>query len=264
MRAHEFARPPVPSGINLYAALECFNAASGRGGASDLDWYGGDPREILEMLYGTASAAKFAARIEELAEDIGPLPMPRSIRRLPTWDIDGSEACWERWQEGHEKIWRGMSRSQGRVSNPIVKVVVNLTGAWMLKSEQYFWAGAVALAFTQALEMAGYRVQIDVGIASKNAMSSGNSVDYRVRVKDAEQPLNIGALAAWCCTPTPQRLLAFAWKYAEPEQCAPGLGQTTSPAIDDDEVYFNRVDNKRAAIALLKATLERYTKEKAA
>lgn len=257
MDSSQFCRPPLPSAVNASQAIA--DIALQRSSAG----IGTTCAEAYQLLAGYAPATKWSEMVDRLADQVSAIRVP-SIRRLPCWDIDGSEASWERWYDGHEKVWRGMRRASGGPSRRIVRVLLQCAFRWNVKPDEVAWGGAVALAMTRALEQAGYRVELIGVVASRAAFEDGSGRIYRVRLKEADQPVDIGRLSSWVCCPATQRMMAWGWDSSVESRVAPNRGYALPVRGDEDDIVIDGVTSYETATNLVAHLMRRFGGEEAA
>lgn len=164
-------------------------------------WMCSDRPDVTNYKHAIAAMAepKFDAgvkRIETLARKID-VPAPRSIRRRLTRGDHGDELDMSRvWNGDLENAWTRATRqaSQG-ASRVLVQVFVGAPSS--TKSEQVAWRGVAALALADALEQAGYTVNVEA-MRRANLACSGNTArhDISVTVKADGEPLDLHRAAS--------------------------------------------------------------------
>jgi hypothetical protein len=93
--------------------------------------------------------------------------------------------------------------SAGRV----VKVVVNVAASGSIGTDQLFTRGAAAVMVADLIEASGLRSEIWICEGSDNNGSWG--IDFRVKLKEPDQPLDMDLLAFACCHAAVIRRLFF-------------------------------------------------------
>lgn len=99
------------------------------------------------------------------------------------------------------------------LSRPVVSLAVSITCANKLESGDFIRRGAVYLTIINALEAAGMRVELYALIGTYSGSPSdkeGRVIFTAVRIKDADQDINLQALAYIIAHPAAFRRLGFA------------------------------------------------------
>lgn len=160
------------------------------------EWYGGH--------VGKKACREFHAKgwpegLAKLRETLGILRLdtrPTSIRRRGSWTNEGDEVCMERVYLGNlDTAWHRVSPRQANGPS-VVRLFVRIGANASVSPEQLFWSGAVALTLCDALEEAGYAVEI-VGFSESKGVYSDEKLSlFTVKVKGSDEPLNMTRLAA--------------------------------------------------------------------
>src|SRR5690606_14947015 len=110
-----------------------------------------------------------ARRLQDITRELTP-PTTMSRRRKPAWREEGDELSVDRALTGQ---WDAAWRSSRRVWCAGPATVTLLTywgGNAVVTTDQLFWQGAAAAVLCDALEDAGYRVQLIAGSTTINCM----------------------------------------------------------------------------------------------
>jgi len=178
------------------------------------DWYGGltSVQQAKDLV--TKGWTEGASRIKTLAESLqASIPEPTSIRRKLAWSDEGDEIDMGKVYSGQlDSCWQTTKRRSTGVA-PIIKVNVPWGGHCGRDSEELFWTAAPALAIADALETAGYRVELEtITEIQHRDIHNGHTEErqiIRVCLKDAHSPIDMGTLAALCCHSGVFRTLGF-------------------------------------------------------
>lgn len=111
--------------------------------------------------------------------------------------LDGEPECMTDFQLREFNGGRG-----GR----IVKFLVNVTSSSGIREDKAFIRGAVAMAFIDALERFGYRVELWVG---EVGLMSSKSIFIRTCLKRANEDYELDRIAFALCHPSVQRRMFF-------------------------------------------------------
>ena len=179
-----------------------------------------EARALLEEGW-PKGARRLKALAERLAEEI---PPAKSIRRRLRWSDDGDEVSKDRLNGGLvDSCWR-VSKRELVASPEVVTVETNWGGTARRSAVELFWQGAAAACLTDILEQAGYRVELYANNYSVHPL--GRTL-LRIRVKEADAPDRIDALASVLCHAAVFRVFGLAAKEQAPFHVDGGHGQTT-------------------------------------
>lgn len=191
------------------------------------------------------------------------IPPPVDVRRRKKWNPDdGDEVCLDRLRAGQD-AWQGMTRQ--RVAQPRqVTIVANTATPFKRPSSEVMWRGAAAIALTDLLERAGYRVELWGARYSSELLAGFDDALTLVCLKRMAEPLDlptlvnavsgwfhrtIGFQAAHCFGPTvaSNQGVRRTLTAALPEVAELARGST---AVCCDEIY-----SERAALAWVRSTI---------
>jgi hypothetical protein len=155
----------------------------------------------------------------------------KSIKRRKKWTDEGDEIDMCRVYSGElDHAWLSTERklSDGGVTHLTVWVQTGFLCTHNPKD--FFWRGAIACLMVDALEEAGYRVEVKGYYCGTQVFSRTRSgrIDciYTYPLKSFEEPLNIDRMAAVTATAQFFRCAGFAVKMSAPYSAEYGLGQT--------------------------------------
>lgn len=139
-----------------------------------------------------------AMREEICRSNIAP---PMSRRRTRRWsESDGDSIDLDRMRSG-AKFWDGREH-KSKVGPKTVRIVADVCASSKVPSESILWRGAAALVLADALEHAGYRVELSVA-AGMTSMYYGSDLDggaagllVIVNIKDGCSPINVSSLSS--------------------------------------------------------------------
>jgi hypothetical protein len=117
--------------------------------------------------------------------------------------LDGERACMWTWAEQPNK-------------RPIVRATINISAPHTVSPEQYIFAGAIACALIDGLENAGRRVELQVhqAVVSRDG---GEPFVVGADIKEADQPVDLGALAYAMAHPSMLRRTVFSVEELTPQ-----------------------------------------------
>lgn len=180
------------------------------------DWLGAPDLQTLEqrMREGWADGA---AMISQLAA--AELPEPVSIKRRREWADQGDELDIHRVYAGKlDTAWSRMGKRQSRAPRRIT-LMCDLSCPWFQKADALAWRGVAALKLSDALEEAGYQVQIlavncAVGVNDADGRQGNEGVAAVVPVKHYDAPLDLCSLASVLVAPGFKRRYLHPWHFA--------------------------------------------------
>jgi len=211
-----------------------------------------------------------ATRCLELSEEVATLiPSPVGPRRQMRWSDQGDEIRMERVYSGElDRAWRSMPRQRGQGPR-VISIDVDVGHHGGISASSLFWSGAGAVALTNALETAGYHVELFATACGSNR--SGAVALTRARVKRSEDPMNIEVAAALVSHPA-----TFRWYHLRTrlrsktrfDNC--GLSVRLKDGLDaavesgmvaGSEVLLPTALTKEEAVANLRAAIEKLDAE---
>ena len=167
-------------------------------GDSDGDWYGLQPGASFADVMATVLSgwSDGATRLFDASNEVKK-PSMESLTRKTEYMDQGESICLDRLYAGEfEKMWRGFKPNRADKAGRIVRINCNVAISSSVTPETAFWTGASALVLADALQNAGYAVEIDL-IAG--AVNKEREIVGKIRLKDADQPLSISGLASTMC-----------------------------------------------------------------
>lgn len=253
---------PVNAGTEV-AFLFGDDVAKARGVDGDRRWRGdvSSIKEFGEMLHSGGWKAGSA----KMTDSVGEISAPRvqSIRRRKVWKDDGDEIDIHRVYAGDlERAWESSERylTSGQSRNARLWCQMGFTANY--EPDQFFWRGAVACVMVDALENAGYRVEIMGYHASVGTFSSG-AVDWytRVPIKGFMEPLDIPRVAAVTAHAGFFRSVIFGAMGAAPLKVSAGLGSTNHQRpefVEEGDILVSNIYDENGARAYLEEAMKKY------
>lgn len=95
------------------------------------------------------------------------------------------------------------------VKQKVVTLVKSISYNWLVDTDEWTEQGLKALAIVKKLEANGLRVNVDIVRGGYDSDTNSNGIVCRVRVKNANERLNVSKLAFTMCHPSMQRRLMF-------------------------------------------------------
>lgn len=127
------------------------------------------------------------------------------------YDVEGEEVDVPRMLEGEMECWRQRHIESGkRRGKKYIHIVVNLSVSYEVAANEILQRGAVITGFTHAIELAGYRVKVDVVSGLRNLpFGQGDKFSVIVPVKDYSDRFDPSAMAFPLGHPAMFRRLIF-------------------------------------------------------
>lgn len=230
-----------------------------RGGVSSLEEFG-------KLIHGGWKDG--AGRMSERVSDVS-VPRVQSIRRRKVYGADGDEVNIHRVYSGDlDHAWETTERRL--VSGNSRNARIWVAGAFdaHTDSDKFFWRGAVACALTDALEEAGYRVEVMGYDQTTNSFQdeAGRSLDFvcRYPVKGFMEPLDIPRMAAVTAHAGFLRTMLFAVMMSAPYQVVSGFGHSNHARPDyagEDDIVIDGMTSQYEAVEFIRLTMEKYKLE---
>jgi hypothetical protein len=191
------------------------------------------------------------------------LPKPQSRRRRPRFnEDDGDELDYDRLRTG-QPFWRTTQRESTR-GPQTVTIVIDQGTRRDVDHDDIMWRGAAAIAMTQILEAADFRVELWTASCCNDTYKDGSGHCNAVCLKRPGDPLDVATLAAavsgWF-----YRSMMFRAKSLNAAPKSRGLGKPRTVYAneaqeftgDPNAIIIARVFDEWAAIWTAKQTLKR-------
>jgi hypothetical protein len=210
-------------------ANEAHNAATydrvahdGQSDTSDPSWYG--HRD------GVEGAVRVARMDEDWPEgdrlmrqagaELGDLPTVKRRRRRRRKGADGFELDADRLYTGAlDKAWTYIDKPvSDQKGSGVVHVVCTWSASGGISASQFVWSAAAAVAVANALDVAGYPVEITL------LKAWGGDYALRVPLKAAGEPLDAGRVFRYAAHPGVYRTLGFHAAMTCPGEITGGVG----------------------------------------
>lgn len=147
-------------------------------------------------------------------------------REYSVYDVEGSEIDVARYLDGEPECWqRFESRVTEGTGRRIIRMAIDCTTTFDVHESVIRTRGAAMVALAELLEYAGHGVEIWLASATKNIVNDV-TIDIRVPLKAADQPLDLPRLSFALAHPCTQRRLLFEIKNASEEYNRKLLGDT--------------------------------------
>jgi len=192
------------------------------------------------------------------------LPMPVSRRRKLRWSEDnGDEVDNDRLRSG-QQFWRESHRATRR--GPATRTIVVDVGANCgTDPADILWRGAAAVALTEALESAGYRIELWAVWHTRNCYSDGRKPENALISVNLKRPSDqlevsslVNAVSGWFF-----RTVMFHELLTSPRKVSYGLGSSSQPTeaqydvitTDPDRLCIAGAWNYEDAVELIRREL---------
>ena len=183
----------------------------------NLDWMGikdeikpnETPHECTTRLIreGWMRGVELMAEVEKSLS----LPPPKAIRRVQRWMNSGDDIDMQRvWNGDIDNAWRGTQRDF-RSGPQRVRLLIDCIDSGGVDEKQMRWRGVAALKLADMLTEAGYSVQVESVMSTKDWPNGKHKFICRVVVKDYTQPADLLTLAATTALPAFFRALFHTW-----------------------------------------------------
>lgn len=187
--------------INSHAAV-----TENGGGGSNTNWWGARTLEQARALMANGWS-EGAARIAELECEA---PRVESTRRRRVRSDQGDELEVQALLRGDlSRAWM-RTRRQSRPGLRVIRLLVNVGGPSHTTASELFWRGAAALRAVEALEGAGYSVELWAGSGAEKCSSSIDRAAVFCCIKSSDTPLDLSRLAGLVALPAWFRTEVFA------------------------------------------------------
>lgn len=212
-----------------------------------------------------------AARMTETVGEVS-VPRVQSIRRRKVFAADGDEVDMHRVYAGDlERAWESTERRLVAGNSRNARIWVEGCFNAYVEADQFFWRGAVACAMVDALEEAGYRVEVMGYDQSSSSYRSGpqgqgDEMDFicRYPIKGFMEPLDMPRMAAVTAHAGFLRGVLFAVMLAAPYKVTGGLGHSIHSRPDfagEDDIVISGMTSRDEAIVFLREAMEKYKLE---
>jgi hypothetical protein len=166
---------------------------------------------------------KVAAMVERIADLI---PVPMAPRRRLKWMDQGNEIDMTKVYGGMlDRAWRNAPPQRARASR-VISVDADVGQNCHIGADALVWSGVAAVALTDALEQAGYRVELYSSSAMRSNTPQGGAALTRMVAKRAMEPLNLPLAAALVALPATFRWYHIMSWLAHPVDIGRGYGQS--------------------------------------
>ena len=180
-----------------------------------------------------------AQKMAGLTRDIGNVLTTLGVkdtRRRAAWREDGDDLDLDRfWNGDYDTCWRTSVRD-ARGMFPVVSLISSWGGHCGRNARELFWSGAAALVRADALEDAGYSVELVLCNTTRQGYDKSWGCASAIQIKRSDQPLNIEALAGVGCDVGVFRTYGFNTMPlvgGKKHMCDGSLGRPTSAHLWD-------------------------------
>lgn len=230
-------------------------------------WYGGTHSEPVDQMVDRLLRDGWQdglMRVRQMADGIeAELPRPTVAKRRPRWKDSGDEVDRDRLMNGQiDTMWRKTMRERVTAPQPVT-VYATVGGSAHVSAADLFWCGAAAVAITERLEEAGYRVDVRAAFHGQSCSSDRARFLQIAQVKAPQEPLRADLIAYVLAHASCFRSLFIADSRARTvhvssgassplgglrqalEDFAPVVQQTTIPPAD---IVLERVLDRASAV----------------
>ena len=222
------ANQPYPEGYNGHKGSR----------HGDEDFTGTENYEEASKL-ATQGWAEGRKRLIESKKDISFAGSCKSLDPAPFFDVAGDECDVARFLEGEpENMVEYQFDYTDKPANKVQKITLDICASAFTSNDVFPRVGACVLMIADALEGAGYRVEVEVCQTSTGSKFNGQ---WKTLLKPADQPLDLNSLAFWSMHPSALRRFWFAlYERDVPEKKqSRGYGSTTRmKAETEDEIVI--------------------------
>lgn len=215
---------------------------------------------------GTEKILRLADRIRDA------IPHPYGSRRVLTWSDQGDSVDMGRVYSGNlDKAWRSSPRRRERAPR-VISIDVDVGQNCGVDADDLFWSGAAAVALTDALEDAGYRVELYATTTTHFGRKGKNHVGLsRFLAKRAQERVNPALTAAMVALPATFRWYHLMSWLKHPFHVGFGFGRsgTVGPAlekamlegiVEGAEVSLENSLTEEAAVEEVTTAIDRLTR----
>ncbi len=192
----------------------------------------------------------------------------KSLEPVKRMDVAGDEPDIGLFLEGEPECMVDFQfELTDRPASAVQKLTLDLSASASIGTDVFPRVGAALLIIADALESAGYRVEIDLSMISNNRNKKRHKglYQWKTTMKGAEQPLDLNALAFWSMHPSALRRL---WFNMYEHDMPPGAyedgkgGATRTMPEDQDEIVVSINDdyfeNDPSTFEYINKTLARF------
>ena len=152
------------------------------------------------------------------------LPVPKAIRRVQRWMNAGDDIDMQKvWNGDIDTAWRGTHRDF-RSGPQRVRLLIDCIDSGGADEKTMRWRGVAALKLADALTEAGYSVQVESVMSTKDWSKDNHKFICRVVVKDYTQPADLLTLAATTALPAFFRSMFHSWGSTVAKHRRDGVG----------------------------------------
>lgn len=212
-----------PDGINADQWTELQTHVPDR---SNMDWFGvkGGREEVKRIV-----ATGWAEGVKRIFDALGRMTLSTAtdVRRRRCRGAEGDELDIHRiWSGRFDSAWSRTHRAQA-IAPKHVRIVMQIGALANVPAERMFWRGAACVAIADALEEAGYAVEIMGYSRALDVYDHTHESCITFPIKAYEQPLSVTDVAATACLAGFHRHYIFGARNHCERSCSSGYGQTT-------------------------------------
>ena len=133
-------------------------------------------------------------------------------------DVSGAYVDMGRFMDGTPECMVEHMFELAPVVNPVVSIVSNVTASCLVNADDMRQRGRVVVALIKAVETVGRATELWVDMTAQSRKDKGGHFRIAVRVKEASQPLDMGAIMYAFTHPSMMRALCHNAMHSIPEE----------------------------------------------
>jgi hypothetical protein len=232
-------------------------------------WYGNPPKNTVGSFLAFVNKGwpEGVSRMKESLKELN-IDGVTSVKRKARWQSEGDDLNMEKvWSGELDTAWRGMHRARRPAHGRIITIWCATNARGDLTQAQLFWRGATACILAEALEKAGYSVEIVGFSIAAGVWTSGvtHSEDgllhfHTVTLKRHDEDLDMSRMAALTAHIATHRTITFASRLASKNALTIGLScyGYLPPTMDEADIVIDKVWTKEASQRFLSKMEEKY------
>jgi hypothetical protein len=223
----------------------------------DASWIGCTIQEAKTMQNWPAGLKFY----DELAAvELPDMPAPVCRKRKRRYDVAGDEFDQDRARLGITEAWETRKRRTTPGGN-IITITTDLATGWQIEAKDMVWAGIATARLIDAMEAAGYRVEVKAVFCISNLATIGqyNAAEV-ITIKSAQDPMDIDSILLAIAHPAGFRYCGLAAMRRRPCKNTESTG-SCHPVCEflKGDIHINRCYSRDAAATLIGDSLAKYS-----
>ena len=248
-----------PSEINYAIAQgSCYKSNAKK------SWYGvsgGYEQVIKEVNTGWLEGYKKA--LELRSQIVSDIPMAQSIKRRRVFSDTGDNFHIDRLYNGqYETCFSDMKRKDSN-GNPIRRIFVAIGDNGGTSAEKLFYQGVCAAILTDALEDAGYRIELIAYMHSSGCFTDGSNEYTSFVVKNSDNSMSLSRLNTVVGLSGFFRFYGFKALHSVDKRTTHGLGCNIDKPLQSetrpDDIILTQTQDKTSCINRIKEVLKSFS-----